>query len=475
MRELKKALGRSAATLLLMAGAGTLHAAPPQIDGPYPELLGGVCTDLGAITPSTAPSLEGKEFLLEEADRLNLPHDLRALLAERLRHNAFSIAEDQLWKPFESFDIALQSRDAEAGILKARFSSQRFGEYDERVGELPPAQRDALRRAALSILAETGHLPEIVTRGERLHFVWREACLVDDGPGLMTTFIQGRLREFDPATGTLGRTWPLKPEKATISDPSLAFTSSGKDVIGHRTAQVERAFAEPATRELLRTIHAEILDLIEQPERMRVRIEQLIGVIEIAYGIDPVNFDFDTAPRESGGSGYYYHSARTYQFHFDRFRQKLDRLVEREGLDLTRSTDRAVAARQLYGELVNNAVHELTHAGQYQWLDTAAADPASIPETLRARVDDYRTNTRYKNTAWESHALIGLVGGADYDRYRYQPIEEDAWAVGGYAETLALQAVMPDQPPRGNDSVAPALQAAEGAPVRTPVALAPAR
>jgi len=90
------------------------------------------------------------------------------------------------------------------------------------------------------------------------------------------------------------------------------------------------------------------------------------------------------------------------------------------------------------GELVNNAAHELAHAGQQQWIETWWRTPDALPQTLRARISDYQKNEDYKNTAWESHALIGVMGSADYDRYRHQPLEEDAWAIGSYAETRAL-------------------------------------
>lgn len=438
-----------AAMLALGLSAAGLQAAPLKIGSPYPELLGGVCADLRHIGPAASPSLQGKELLLEEAERLNLPHETRELLTERLRNNAFSIAEAQLWAPFESFDVALQARSEEAGVLKAKFSVQRYGEYAERLGRLPAEQQDAIRRGALTILAESGHLPEVIVSDDGgVRFVYREACLVNDAPGLMTTFIQGRERELDPVTGALGPTVPLRPEMATLSDPAVAFSSSGAGVVQLRAEQVDRVFQTPAARGLLQEVHDEILEIIAQPERMKARLLELVALFEGAYGIEPVTFDFDTRPTSTGGSGYYLHSARTYTFYYQRFIQKLGRFLEREGLDLAREEDRARARKYMFGELVNNAAHELTHAGQYQWLDRWTREPASVPGELQPRVADYQKNHRYKNTAWESHALIGLLGAADYERYRHQPLEEDAWAVGGHAETLALELISTAPAPR---------------------------
>lgn len=436
----------------------------------YPEMLGEVCGDqrhaIGAFgeTNSGAGSLAGKELLLQEAERLHLPHETRQMLTERLTHNAFSIAESELWAPFESFDLTLQARSAEAGALKARLSAQRFQEYAQRLADPSPERQDAIRRAALTILAESGHLPDILAAdGERVRFVYREACVVNDAPGLMTTFIQGRMRELDLATGALGPTVPLKPEMARLSDPALAFSSSGAAVVQMRAGQIESALSDPQVQTLLRQIHGEILDILSDPERTRARLMELVDIFTRAYGIEPVRVDFNAGAPGNGGSGYYFHSSRAYVFHHARFMEKLERFVTREGLDLTRPDHRFRASSYMLGELVNNAAHELAHAGQYQWMDHWKSD-ADAPEILRERIADYRTNHRYKNTAWESHALIGIIGQEDYDRYRYQPIEEDAWAIGSHAETLALRLI-------GTDDVPPADPAEEKPAAKTSVAL----
>lgn len=405
----------------------------------YPELLSSVCSDLRHIMPAMQPSLHGKELLLQEAERLSLPEEISALLTERLSNNAFSISESQLWAPFESFDVALQARSEDAGLLKARFSRQRYSEYGSAMDRLSAVQQDAVRRAALTILAETGHLPEVIVPEQgRVRFVYREACLVDDAPGLMTTFIQGREREFDPVTGKLGPALPLRPEKATLSDPALAFSSDGTEVVRLRADQLEELFALESTQRLMREIHDEMLEIVSEPERLKSRLIQLIELFESAYGIEPVNLSFDIAPANDGGSGYYHHSARAYTFHYRRFIQKLGRFIARENIDLDDPRQQDQARRHMLGELVNNAAHELTHAGQYQWIERWNRQPGDLPASLHARVADYQKNHRYKNTAWESHTLIGIMGDADYDRYRHQPLEEDAWAIGGHAEALAL-------------------------------------
>lgn len=430
------------------ASAAERSAQPGTDDAPgatraYPELLSGVCGgELHHILPAGQPSLSGKELLLQEAERLSLPAEIRTRLTERLSNNAFSISESQLWAPFESFDIALQARSEDAGLLKARFSRQRYGEYGNEMDRLSALQQDAVRRAALIILAETGHLPEVIVPEQgRVRFVYREACLVDDAPGLMTTFIQGRERELDPVTGTLGPALPLRPEKATLSDPTLAFSSDGAEVIRLRAEQLEALFARESTQLLMQEIHDEMLEIVSEPERLKSRLIQLIELFESAYGIEPVNLRFDTAPADNGGSGYYHHSALAYTFHYRRFIQKLGRFIAREDIDLDDPEQQRRARRHMLGELVNNAAHELTHAGQYQWIERWSRQPGDLPDALHARVADYQKNHRYKNTAWESHALIGIMGDADYDRYRHQPLEEDAWAIGGHAEALAMSAL----------------------------------
>lgn len=432
-----------------------LHASP--LDAVYPDMLGEVCGDLRSVNATAAPSLEGKELLLQEAERLHLPHATRQMLTERLLHNAFSIAESELWAPFESFDLTLQARSAEAGALKARFSAQRYREYAQYLADLPTERQDAIRRAALTVLAESGHLPDVLTAdSERVRFVYREACLVNDAPGLMTTFIQGRMRELDLATEALGPTVPLKPEMARLSDPTLAFSSNGAAVVQMRAEQIEQALAGPQAQALLREMHDEILDILPDAERTRARLLELVELFTRAYGITPVRVDFNTGTHGNGGSGYYFHSSRTYIFHYARFLEKLDRYIDREQLDLAIPADRVRASAYMLGELINNAAHELAHAGQYQWMDRWTAD-ADAPEALRERIADYRKNHRYKNTAWESHALIGVIGKEDYDRYRYQPIEEDAWAIGSHAETLALRLIEDDrrQADPAEDSPAP--------------------
>lgn len=441
---------RAAGCLALSLSAATgLHAAPAGVaaEPVYPELLGEVCSDLRQVSVTGTPSLEGKEALLREAERLHLPHETRQMLTERLLHNAFSIAESELWAPFESFDLTLQARGAEAGALKARFSAQRYREYAQRLSELPAEAQDAIRRAALTVLAESGHLPDVLAAdGERVRFVYREACVVNDAPGLMTTFIQGRMRELDLATGALGPAMSLRPEMARLSDPALAFSSDGAGVVRMRAEQIDAALRTPQASALLRAMHGEMLDILPDAERTRARLLELVDLFSAAYGIDPVRVEFNTSAPGNGGSGYYYHDSHTYIFHYARFLQKLDRFVAREGLDLALPADRGRASDYMLGELVNNAAHELAHAGQYQWMDHWHAD-SDVPEALRDRIADYRKNQRYKNTAWESHALIGVLGDEDYERYRHQPIEEDAWAIGSHAETLALSLIAETLPP----------------------------
>ncbi|MDR2877593.1 MAG: hypothetical protein LBV36_06095 [Chromatiales bacterium] len=442
----RRLIRRAAWSLALSLSAASLHAAPA--DTVYPELLGGVCADLHRITAAATPSLAGKELLLQEAERLTLAPETRALLTERLRNNAFTIAENQLWAPFESFDIALQSRSVEAGALKMKFSTQRYGEYGKLLHGLAPKAQDTIRRAALTILAESGQLPEILAfDNDRVRFMYREACLVNDAPGLMTAFIQGRWRDLDLGTDILGLTHSMRPEQATLSDPQLAFSSSGVEVVRLRRTQIERAFADPAAGDLLRAIHSEILNLVASPAQMEAHLRALVALFQHAYGIDPVQLEFDIEPATSGGSGYYFDSQRSYVFHYQRFIQKLDRLVAREKLDLRLAADRALAADEMFGELIDNAAHELAHAAQYQSIERLIHAPSDIDQALRARIADYQKNSRYKNTAWESHTLIGLLGDADYDRYRHQPLEEDAWAIGGEARALAFKLVTPRATP----------------------------
>lgn len=407
----------------------------------YPELLDAVCTKAASIHPVTAraPSLKGKEVLVDEAERLTLPQDTRQLLIERLSNNAFSIDEAELWAPLESFDITLQSRGEDAGLLKAKLSAQRYREYSERISHLPPPRQDAIRRTALVILADTGHLPEITLADSRARFLYREACVVDDAPGLMTTYMQGRLRELDLDTGNLGPTIFLQPEKATLSDPAVAFPSDGSAAFRVRAQQIEHIFAQPATRQVMRNLYDQTLEIIRAPDEMKEQLVRLVDLFQRAYGIEPVNFVFDTSTRTSGGSAYYHGSTSSYVFHYDRFIQKLDRLVEQEQLDLTRPDDRKRARDHMFGELVNNAAHEIAHAGQRPWTEQWMRTPQAIPAALQPRIADYHKNQAYKNIAWESHALIGILGSADYDRYRHQPLEEDAWAIGAYAETRALE------------------------------------
>jgi hypothetical protein len=404
-------------------------------------VLNSVCTKTAGIHPvaTQAPSLKGKEVLVDEAERLMLPRDTRRLLIERLSGNAFSIDEAELWAPFESFDVTLQSRGEEAGLLKAKLSAQRYREYAERIGGLPSSRQDAIRRTALAILAETGHLPEITVADSRAEFHYREACVVDDAPGLMTTFMQGRVRELDLDTGNLGPTVFLQPEKATLSDPAVAFSSDGAAALQIRAQQIEQVFAEPATRQMLRNLYDGTLEIVRAPDGLKAQLARLVDLFQRAYGIEAVNFVFDTDTRTSVGSAYYHGSTKSYIFYYERFIQKLDRLVEQENLDLTRPDDRKRARDHMFGELVNNVAHEMAHAGQRPWAELWMRTPQAIPAALQPRIADYQKNQAYKNVAWESHALIGIVGSADYDRYRRQPLEEDAWAIGNYAEKRALE------------------------------------
>jgi hypothetical protein len=282
-------------------------------------------------------------------------------------------------------------------------------------------------------------LPEITLTDSRARFLYREACVVDDAPGLMTAFMQGRLRELDLDTGNLGPTIFLQPEKATLSDPAVAFSSDGSAALQIRAQQIEHAFAEPATRQALRNLYDQSLEIVRAPDEMKEQLARLVDLFQRAYGIESVNFVFDTSARTSGGSAYYYGSTGSYVFHYDRFIQNLDRLVARGKLDLTRLDDRKRARDHVFGELVNNAAHEIAHAAQRPWAELWMRTPEAIPAALQPRIADYQKNQAYKNVAWESHALIGIMGSADYDRYRHQPLEEDAWAIGAYAETRALE------------------------------------
>jgi hypothetical protein len=452
---------RKTTLAIVTAGLGLAGVTAAQAGvAPYPELLASVCAPPVAPSAAATPaSLKGKEAIVGEAERLTLPADTQRLLVERLSSNAFSVDEDQLWAPFESFDVTLQARSEEAGLLKAKLSEKRLREYQADIGRLPAAQQDAIRRAALIILADTGHLPEITLADSRVRFIYREACVVNDAPGLMTTYMQGRLRELDLATGNLGPTFFLKPEKATLSDPAVAFSSDGAAVFQIRSEQIERVFAEPATRQMLEALYDQTLDVLDDPERMKQALGRLVELFQRAYGIDPVKFVFDTSARDSDGSAYYFDNTRSYLFHYDRFLQRLDRFVAAEKLDLARPADRERAREHMFGEIVNNAAHEMAHAGQHQWAELLRRSPGAVPQALRARIADYQKNRDYKNSAWESHALIGAMGSSDYDRYRHQPLEEDAWAVGAYAETRALALV--------SGTTAPAVQA-KAQPVETP-------
>jgi hypothetical protein len=398
--------------------------------------------------------------LLEEAERLQLPADTRQRLAERLRSHAFSVTQESLWSASDSFDLTLQARGEEAGALKAKFSRHKYQGYADRIADLGAAQQDAIRRTALTILADTGYLPEIglADAGRRAWFMYRQACVVNDAPGLMTVYMQGRRRDLDLASGELGPVIPLKAEKATLNDPAAAFSSDGAAVFQVRREQLDRAFDQPAARQMLQTLYDEILEIIPDPVRTKGQVTRLMELIGQAYGIQPVGLDFDTGAGEEG-SAYYQHSTRTYIFYYRHYTAALDRLVRDEHLDLTRPDHRQRARDYMFGDLLNTTAHELGHAGQHQWIDALLADPAGVPAELRPRIADYRKNDRYRNTAWESRALIGSVGDTDYDRYRYQPLEEDAWKLGAYAETAALRLV--------STPAAPPLIEAEG---RTPAA-----
>ncbi|MCC6207609.1 MAG: hypothetical protein IT488_05615 [Gammaproteobacteria bacterium] len=422
--------------MLAAFAAGQAKAAP------YPEMLSSVCPrpPLAVTATTSNSSLNTTGLLLDEASRLQIPVDDMHLLADRLHTHAFSITEEQLWLPYESFDIALEARSEEAGLLKSRFSESRYQEYGEQIGRLPTTQQDTVRRAALVILAETGYLPEIMLSdtGSIARFLYREACVVNDAPGLMTVYMQGRQRELDLATGSLGPTIPMKPEKATLNDPGAAFSSNGAIAVQERLEQLNHAFKVQSAQHLIRGIHDEILDIRHDPVRLRQRLELLMPLIARAYAIEPVHLNFDSGQGD-GGTGHYQHDTSTYSFYYHRYAIKLDQLIQRENLDLSRPEQRRRAQDYMFGELVNNAAHELAHAGQHQWIDAWNRDPEQVPAELRARIADYQRNDKYRNTAWESHALIGLMGDADYERYRHQPLEEDAWAVGAYAEYLALQ------------------------------------
>jgi hypothetical protein len=439
-------LGGCGRRALFLVGAAAVGLSAASVNAAqYRELLTEVCSDSHRVDAAPSLSQRVTHFLLDEADRLHVSPRTRELLADRLGKNAFTVTQDELWVPHESFDVALQSRSEAAGAMKAKLSRQRFQEYSSETKGLSEKQRDEVLRAALTILAETGHLPEIVPfkSGSTVQFTYREACVVSDAPGLMTTFMQGRLRELDLITRKLGPPVPLQAEKATLSDPAVAFSSDGAATVRFRTEQLEQAFQSAAAQTLLRHIYASVLNDIRTPDKMKNHLTGLISLVEGAYVITRVNLYFDAAPRSSGGSGYYDHSTRTYIFYLDRFAQILDRYVQRENLDLARSDQRKLARDFIFGELVNNAAHELTHAGQHQWIEQMNGGMDRIPPASRARVADYSKNDQYKNTAWESHTLIGVMGVADYDRYRHQPLEEDAWATGAYAQRLVLQLVVP--------------------------------
>jgi hypothetical protein len=430
-----------------MAGlAGTAAGATD-----FPELLTGVCPAPTYEIPAPSPGVPAgmKGFLLDEAERLQLPADTRQRLAGRLHSHAFSVTQESLWSASDSFDLTLQSRGEEAGALKTKFSRRKYQGYADRIGELSAAQQDAIRRTALTILADTGYLPEIglADAGRKAWFMYRQACVINDAPGLMTVYMQGRRRDLDLGSGELGPVIPLKAEKATLNDPAAAFSSDGAAVFQVRREQLERAFRQPAARQLLQTLHDEILEIIPDPVRTGEQVTRLVELIEQAYGIRPVGLDFDTSAAGEG-SGYYQHSTRTYIFYYRRYAATLDRLIRDEHLDLTRLDHRQRARDYLFGDLVNTTAHELGHAGQHQWIDMLMADVEGVPAELRPRIADYQKNDRYRNTAWESRALIGIVGDIDYDRYRDQPLEEDAWRLGAYAETAALKLVStPDAPP----------------------------
>jgi hypothetical protein len=197
-------------------------------------------------------------------------------------------------------------------------------------------------------------------------------------------------------------------------------------------------FNQSDARRMLQTLHNQMLEIIDKPERMKEQLTLLIDLFQRAYGVEDLKFEFDTTARDAQGSANYFGATRSYLFHYGRFIQRLDRFVADEKLDLSRPDDRRRARDYIFGEIVNNAAHELAHAGEQQWVETWKRTPGVLPQAVRARIADYQKNEDYKNTAWESHALIGVMGSADYDRYRHQPLEEDAWAIGAYAETRAL-------------------------------------
>jgi hypothetical protein len=75
----------TAGCFALALASASLQAAPAI--SAYPEMLGEVCGDLRLATgelqqtgATDAPSLEGKELLLQEAERLHLPHETRQML-----------------------------------------------------------------------------------------------------------------------------------------------------------------------------------------------------------------------------------------------------------------------------------------------------------------------------------------------------------------------------------------------------------
>ncbi len=384
----------------------------------------------------SASSPDAAGYLLNSARSLGLDRDNYRLLEARLADNVLTVTEENV---MEGFDAANANRTQAAGIRKSLAAARRFDGYEPLLDTMTPQERRNILRETLKIAARTGQMPLLYTHPENpglAGLAYRQARVLPGGErGTFRINDQLHFRGYDARTNEavfLGST----PETVHTISEGNAYNSDGHRVQREQVQRLEEAFGSRKGRRALNSLYDGAFQAMEDPAKMRRLLLPVVQSIEKAYGLSPVDFQVNPEPVSPGNmAAFEPDNHRVIINHQAMVEGARDYMAENR-LNFSNPAHRERLRGHIFRELVDSTAHELTHADQARRI--RALEAGGLRQVGDAnRVEDYRINTDYYNSAGETWALIGR----DHGHYRHQPLEADAWGVGRQAAQLAMKAL----------------------------------
>jgi len=114
--------------------------------------------------------------------------------------------------------------------------------------------------------------------------------------------------------------------------------------------------------------------------------------------------------------------------------------IQQNHLNLSKHEDMKQMQRYFTQKGVGMLVHVLAHQIQNNWI--SASTILNLSPQLKLRVQDYQHNQVNYNTFEKLKKAGNPTVEAVWESYKNQPLEQDAYAIGDYAETLVQEQIL---------------------------------